>query len=409
MSRTNARSQLSRGHLIAAARTVTIPSWSILPAAESNTPTEEASKDSFIRLSDGKLSDRHFDDSADECAAPKTIALSESEIIHIANTLQIDLPGLVNFRSGFYLITQKPNESAIDFAMRKLSAITPVLIQSDLAHPLNDWHMANLRDVDKSDQALAETSYYYDAINKRLIIKHTPIEATDSQSDLLSRELVEMVTQKIITALALDRSQTHIEHVVPRIIAGRLGLFTASSRHIVLQIRSENDSPKKPVALAGSDSSDDESVDSVIFDPRKNLFDMADYFSVGVQEYLNNTDCGRHVLIMATAAAKVLAENSDKNATTMTNLDFLQFSEVLNAKECATVLELKKLLMEIGDPVLSAARSIERMCEPPLIEAENTSWFSLSALVKLSFLAPTLRECALKTAVSPVISSELVK
>lgn len=376
------RNQLGRNEIIAAGRTVTA-SWAFA-TSESVCDTHESSKDSFVRVSKNKLSDTCFededDDSLDDCALAETVSLTESDVIAIANSIQITLPGLSHFQSAFYFITQKKEESDFDFAMRRISALTPAFIQTDPTHPLNDWHMANRKDADKVDEALAETAYCYDKTNQRLIIRHTPIEAVDTETEKMSGELLENVTQKIVNGLSIARNQTHIEHVIPRIIAGRLSTFTSTSRHIVLQVKSENDFSKKSSNPDLVDSSSDESNDTVIIDPRTNLFDTPGYISLGAQEFLNNTDCGRHVLIMATVAAKIMAENKNKNANTLTAHDIGQFSEVMNAKTCNTVSELKKLLIQIDQSPTSAAAATSAV-------PETTSWFSFSALAKLTMFA----------------------
>lgn len=376
--------QLTRSEMIAAGRTVTVNCPLSTPAYD----VRESSKDSFVRLSNDKLSDKTSDtwvgddDSTDDFTPVKTAAFTDSDVIAIANSINITLPGLNQFRSAFDFIAQKHNESDFDFAMRRISALTPAFIQTDPTNPLNDWHMANRKDADKFDEALAETAYFYDETNQRLIIRHTPVEAVDTEAKKMSNELLENVTQTIINGLSLTRSQTHIEHVIPRIIAGRLSAFTSASRHIVLQIKSENDFPKKPSDSDLKDSSSDESNDSavsVILDPRTNLFDTAGYLSLHAQEFLNNTDCGRHVLIMATVAAKIMAENKHKNAHTLTTHDMLQFGEIIHAKACDTVSELKKLLMQVSD-----VHFRETAAPTPYSPSETASWFSFSALTKLT-------------------------
>ena len=396
MSRaTDTRKPLSRSEMIAAGRTVMTAAFPLsLPDIAD---VAQTSKDSFVDVSndnhaategsvaDVGVSEDSFSDT-DDCVAIRTVQLTQSDIIKISNSIIITLPGLNQFRSAFDFITQHAAETDFDFAMRRMSALTPAFIQTDPTHPLNDWHMANRKDANKVDEALAETAYFFDNANNRLIIRHTPVEAFDKETDRRSNELLENVTQRIILGLGLDRNTTRIEHVIPRIVAGRLSTFIAKSKHIVLQIKSENDLPKKSSDSDLSDASEEESTDVRIFDSRINLFNTSTHRSVGVQDFLNDLDCGRHVLIMATAAAKILAENSAKNANTMTIDDFLQFVEVVSAKECVTVTELKELLIQMGDPRLIASVT-KKIAAQPVNTLESKPWCLFSALNSLSFLA----------------------
>lgn len=304
--------QLTRNEFVAASRTVTT-SFETTPGA---TPA----------------------DVEDDFASPQ-IKLDDDDIIRLANSLKITLPGLTQFHSGFDLVT-RADESHVDFAKRKLSALTPPFIQTNPAHPLNDWHFINRIEVNKCDEMLAETAYFFDAENNRLVIRHAPIDVTED-NEVIAEKLIHIVTQRILMGLHLDKRHIQIEHVIPRIQGGRLYAISSNSRHIVLQIITDDHSPDKKSQRANK-----------IFDPRTNTYDNSNYISVGVQPFLDDINCGRHVLAMATVAAKILAENRDKNADTLIVKDFTQFPQVGNSSKCITVSELKALLNEIDFPAL---------------------------------------------------------
>ena len=228
--------QLGRSEFVAASRTVT--TLFKISIIQSTLPTDPEDDFAFIQK----------------------IELNDEEIMSLANSLKVNLPGLSQFHSAFYLIAQT-NESDIDFAKRKLSALTPPFIQTDTTHPLNDWHSANRIDVDKCDEALAETAYFFDSENNRLVIRHSPIDATE-HDDTIAKKLIRIVTQRILAGLHLDETHIHIEHVIPRIQGGRLSSISDNSRHIVLNMM--NNTANK------------------IFDPRVNLYDNVNYISLGV-------------------------------------------------------------------------------------------------------------------------------
>jgi hypothetical protein len=287
------------------------------------------------------------------------------------------LPGLTDFESGFNLITQARNESDIAFAKRKLSALRPPLIQGDSGHALNHWHItvANQMTVDKLDHVLAETAYFYDEKNKRLIIRHTPIDETIEENKIASYALIYQVTQIIVCALEIQENDFRVQHVIPRIQGGRLSAISENSRHIILNIITENYTSSKKSIIT----------ENTCFDPRINFSDFfwgttPNYQSICTQSLTNNVDCGRHVAVMATVAAKILAEDPTLTANTLTKKHFLDFEQVSAARSCRTADELQKLLIEI-ETASPKETSLEKL---------NEGWALTTTLARFSiFSNPT--------------------
>lgn len=330
------KQQWGRNEMIAAWRTVT-PNYSpdcISLTVEHSTPLW--SNNSFVTVSSTQFTDE-FD-------AAKTITLLDEEIITLAQSVKVTFPGLSQFSAAFDLITRTPNESDIDFAKRKLSALRAPFIQDNSAHPLNDWHLVNRIESSALDEALADTAYFFDETNNRLIIRHTPINAVTQENLTAATKLVCAVRQIISASLQLpDDLPIFIEHIIPSIRPGRLApFFSETSDHIVLRLNQEVYTPSENKA-------DNELI--ITFDPRTNFSDYfywnpPNYHSIDAQEILNVTDCGRHVTVMATVAARILAEFGEKSAVSLTKEDFKQFPQIVDAKNCS-VSDVKKLLGSI--------------------------------------------------------------
>lgn len=292
------------------------------------------------------------------------IKLTDEQIIALSQQVQITFPGLFStFLPGFFAISQKPDESDLVFAIRRLSSIMPPLLNvapnpctpdmHRMISALIQWHQAkHARPVndDSIERALTETAFHFDSTSNRLIIRHAPIEikekTADKERSTCTRQ--EAVTQSILKYLAAQKliksdQRPLIHHITPTITAGYQSL------HVVLNIEHEVTKrtvqldPKAPIPLLSS------------------LFGMPNYYYLSIQSLSDNTDCGRYVAVLATIVAEILAQNPKQTLESLSKDDFTTCNTLISAKDCFDSAALKKLLSNLQLP---SSKSIKKAPPP---------------------------------------------
>lgn len=281
--------------------------------------------------------------------------ISDDAIIQLADHLQQRFDGLPDSVSpALRTLERNKGESPVDFAKRRLMAVLPTLIpgvdsKNSIVKLLNEWH-TDLHHQHKKDfeQTLAETVYFYDDKNNRLIIRHAPAEITDDNKIKAANELQSKVTTQIIRHLAkqyakINEATPQIHHILPSVIHGTFSL------HSVLRVQSVADTAQE----------------NVTFDPATSYLSKIKvntaYQYLGVQPITNNNDCGLYVTAMAIAAFKLLLEHPEKTASTITIDDFLKHP-IQDAAKCVDSTALKVFLiqgtLEHTTPALTAQATL---------------------------------------------------
>jgi len=324
--------------------------------------TRTNSTDSFVDAGDD-----------DYAASTAVIELSDEQIIDLAKNIQISFPGLPNAKAGFDTIMQLPDETPLVFAKRRLSAIKPPLLPlssvEETYHQkvkaINDWHAANFDSQSDSECALAETCYLFEEKQKRLVIRHTPLQVDTLENERRASLLQNVVTHHIIDALHIPLSQLDIHHVTPTIQPG------FQSLHIILTLKDEI-------------TNHEAKVDPKERFPFLNLLFQSDphYHYLSVQNLSNNSDCGRYVTIMATVTMRLLIENKKQSVKNLALEDYQPFMTLIKqAPTCQNTAHFKQLLTKTEYIGIQSQHSAA-VKQPPMPSTVVTqAFFKMAAVV----------------------------
>lgn len=375
MSRTE---QMCTNELIAAWRTI-VPT--VLPI-EIATIIERMvlSQERFVIVSSSMFNETKKEPDDAEDGFVQVIALSDEDIITLVTHLAITWNGLPHFTSAWDLLQQNAHETSLQFALRKLSALRTPLIHGDPKHPLNDWHLQHKDQADSLDIALADTAFFYDADNNRLIIRHAVVDMSDELFAGHYHAIMEQVRNHILGHLSLESHGIDIKHVIPCIERGNL------SKHIVLALCDESYdlNPSSSIVIERK------------IDPRVSLNDIFPLSptrqSVKVQNIWDNVNCGRYTAILCVAAARILSEHADSTCDNLTPAVFLQFPALLDAKN-QSVAGLKDALHTLAE----TPYTFDRNADHQAIE------YIAGLLSSLSFIAKRASDASAATAASTTI------
>lgn len=329
--------QMDANHVVAAWRTITP---AILPKAIAELIAKITdSQERFVIVSSSMFNGTE-EESKENNEFVQVVVLPDNDIITLVENLAITWNGLPHFKSGWDLLQKYTHESAIQFALRKLSALRAPLIQDNPKHPLNDFHISNRDSADPVDIALADTTYFFDPSRNRVVIRHAIMNMTHFFFTQLCQSILQAVTQRIIKQIISIVEDTtlpiQVEHIIPHIIPG------ITSPHIVLGLCSETHDPERHITPTIEIQH--------IIDPRYNLNDLFSKSTtrqpVGVQAFWDNMNCGRYVTILSVIATRVLSEHCGREL--LTNSLFYQFAALREAGD-QSISELREALRSVAE------------------------------------------------------------